>query len=36
MADLAPVTFDLETELDALLGFLVAACAEINLNAIDV
>ena len=30
LAHLAPVTFDLETELDALLGFLVAACAEVK------
>jgi len=30
LAHLAPVTFDLETELDALLGFLVAACVKIN------
>ena len=30
LSHLAPVTFDLETELDALLGFLVASRVEIN------
>ena len=33
LAHLAPVTFDLETELDALLGFLVETCVEIKFRA---
>ena len=33
LAHLAPITFDLETELDALLGFLASTCVEIKFRA---